>query len=205
MFSAIKNYLKRSNTYKCWRKKNPHNSTNVINNFNLDLVSVGNYTYGNLYVLTFDDSTKLEIGSFCSIAPGVKFLLSSEHHINNISTFPFKVKVIGKEKNESFSKGDILIGDDVWIGADVLVCSGVKIGQGAIVAAGAVVTKDVPPYAIVAGVPAVIIKYRFSESMIEELLKVDFSKLDKSLIQFNLDDLYNPLKEISQLDWMPKK
>ena len=83
--------------------------------------------------------------------------------------------------------------------------SGVHIGQGAVVAAGAVVTKDVPPYAIVGGVPAKVIKYRFEPEMIEELLKVDYSKLTKKDIEKHIDDLYTELKDPSQLDWMPKK
>lgn len=83
--------------------------------------------------------------------------------------------------------------------------SGVHIGQGAVVATGVVVTKDVPPYAIVGGVPAKVIKYRFEPEMIEELLKVDYSKLTKKDIEKHIDDLYVELKNLSQLDWMPKK
>ena len=81
----------------------------------------------------------------------------------------------------------------------------VSIGQGAVVAAGAVVTKDVPPYAIVGGVPAKVIKYRFEPEMIAELLKIDYRKLSKEDIEKHIDDLYTELKDPSQLDWMPKK
>ena len=83
--------------------------------------------------------------------------------------------------------------------------SGVHIDQEAVVAAGAVVTKDVPPYEIVGGVPAKVIKYRFEPEMIEELLKVDYSKLTNEDIEKHIDDLYMELKDPSQLDWMPKK
>lgn len=106
---------------------------------------------------------------------------------------------------DAFSKGDIIVDDDVWIGYGATIMSGVHIGQGAVVAAGAVVTKDVPPYAIVGGVPAKVIKYRFEPEMIEELLKVDYSKLTKEDIEKHIDDLYKKLKDPSQLDWMPKK
>ena len=95
--------------------------------------------------------------------------------------------------------------EDLRIGYGATIMSGVHIGQGAVVAAGAVVTKDVPPYAIVGGVPAKVIKYRFEPDLIEELLKVDYSKLTKEDIEKHIDDLYTELKDPSQLDWMPKK
>ncbi|MGN9105593.1 DapH/DapD/GlmU-related protein [Oliverpabstia intestinalis] len=96
---------------------------------------------------------------------------------------------------ESFAKGDIRVDDDVWIGYGASIMSGVHIGQGAVVAAGAVVTKDVPPYAIVGGVPAKVIKYRFEPEMIEELLKVDYSELTKEDIEKHIDDLYRVCQE----------
>ena len=125
---------------------------------------------------------KLIIGNFCSIAPEVVFLLASEHCYKNISTFPFKVKFLGHE-NEAGSKGSIIVSDDVWIGYGAVILSGVKIGQGAVIAAGSIVTKDVPPYAIVAGNPAKILKYRFDENVIKKLLDFDFSTLSKEQIQ----------------------
>lgn len=73
------------------------------------------------------------------------------------------------------------------------------------VAAGSVVTKDVPPYAIVGGVPARVIKYRFGPEMIEELLKVDYSKLDRAEIQEHVQELYQPLKSPEQIQWMPTR
>ena len=83
--------------------------------------------------------------------------------------------------------------------------SGVHIGQGAVIATKSVVTKDVPPYAIVGGVPAKIIKYRFEPEIIEELLKVDYNKLTDEMIKEQINELYTELKDIKQLDWMPKK
>lgn len=79
-----------------------------------------------------------------------------------------------------------------------------NIGQGAVVAAGAVVTNDIPPYAIVGGVPAKVIKYRFETAIIDELLKVDYSKLTDEAIKQNIEKLYEPLTKKEQLDWMPK-
>ena len=149
--------------------------------------------------------THLKIGNFCSIANGVTFVLSSEHNINLISTYPFKVLYTKVAESEALSKGDIVVDDDVWIGYGATVLSGVHIGQGAVIAAGAIVTKDVEPYQIVAGVPAKPIKYRFDKELINELLKVDFSALDRETVEKNVNTLYSPLEKKEQLDWMPKK
>ena len=109
------------------------------------------------------------------------------------------------EKQEGVSKGNIIVDDDVWIGFRSTILSGVHIGQGAIVAAGSLVTKDVPPYAIVGGVPAKVIKYRFSPEMITELLKVDYNQLTEELVKEHIEDLYRDLEDTSQLWWFPKK
>ena len=85
MLGRIKRFLELRKFSRKWRKNNKENSTNVERLFNMNLVSVGKCTYGNLYVLTFDDRTKLTIGSYCSIAPGVKFILSADHYLHNIS------------------------------------------------------------------------------------------------------------------------
>lgn len=188
-----------------WREYNTNNSINPSNVFNINSVNVGNCTYGELTVLNYNKNEKLYIGAFCSIASGVVFVLNADHPVNRISTFPFKVKCLHTDKFEATSKGNILVDDDVWIGQNAIILSGVHIGQGAVVAAGAVVTKDVPPYGIVGGVPAKIIKYRFEPEMIEELLKVDYSKLTKEMIAEHIDDLYKELTDKKQLAWMPKK
>jgi serine acetyltransferase len=99
------------------------------------------------------------------------------------------------EECEATSKGDIIIKDDVWIGANAIILSGVTIGQGALIGAGAVVTKDVPPYAIVGGNPAKVIKYRFSEKVIKKLLEFDFSKLDQNKIKTNIEALYKNITD----------
>ena len=131
-------------------------------------------------------------------------MLSSDHAAGNISTFPFRVKY-GFSDYEALSKGDIVVDDDVWIGYGATILSGVHIGQGAIVAAGAVVAKDVPPYAVVGGVPAKVIKYRFGPEIIGELLKVDYSQLSDDMVRKHIDELYGLLEDPEQLAWMPKK
>lgn len=130
-----------------WREKNPHNQTVMGSVFDLEKVTVGKNTYGiiNMYCES-SESVQLKIGSYCSIAPEVEFLLGEEHMTHTVSTFPFKNRFTGA--NEAGSKGNIIVKDDVWIGRRATILSGVTIGQGAIVAAGAIVTKDIPPYSI---------------------------------------------------------
>jgi len=187
--SIITRSIKLSFFKKKWRRLNRHNNTYALDLFPLSTVEVGRYSYGGLKVLTFGEGYKVKIGDFCSIGPNVLFVLKGDHLTDRISTFPFKVKVLG-EKNEAVSKGDIVLDDDVWIGANVTVLSGVHIGQGVVVAAGAVVNSDVPPYAVVGGVPAKVIRYRFNERIINKLLKIDYSQLDYKCIENNIDMLY---------------
>ena len=179
----------------------PENDFIPMNIFDLSLFESGKYSYGELNVLAFNNDCKLKIGNFVSIAQNVYFHLSTQHHFDTVSTFPFKVKVLKNEANESFGKGDIAVEDDAWIGFGSQIMSGVKIGKGAVVAAGSIVTKDVPPYSIVGGVPAKIIKYRFDEKTIAKLMKIDYSKLSKEEIEKHIDELYS--KDLN-IDWMPK-
>ena len=122
---------------------------------------------------------KLVIGKFCSIACGAKFLFNSGNHaLGSLSTYPFSIffeewGLDGKHVTDAWdNKGDIIVGNDVWIGYEALILAGVSIGDGAVIGSRAVVTKDVPPYAIVGGVPAKIIRKRFSDEVIEALLKI---------------------------------
>ena len=193
-----------------WKKDNPYNQTVPTCAFLSQLVSVGQGTYGGLNVLTYDEKTRLAIGHYCSIGPGVAFIPSADHYLNHISTYPFLVKTLGKDF-EGVSKGDIIIDDDVWIGYGATILSGVHIGQGAVIAAGAVVTKDVPPYAVVAGVPAKVIKYRFRQEVIDYLLTFNYQKLDQELVREHIQDLYLPMDQLSMEEireryaWFPKK
>ena len=185
--------LKFHKYIKLFRKLNSHNYVTPRNYFDINKVQIGKKTYGNLYIVDYSPSdTKLIIGSYCSIANDVKFLLGGEHQINSISTYPFKVKFFGKSK-EAGSKGNIIVNDDVWIGENAIICSGVTIGQGAIIAAGAVVTKNVDSYSIVGGNPAKHIKYRFSEDCRIKLLNTDIVKLFDTISKDELDFYYSEL------------
>lgn len=198
----IKNRLKLLMFKRKWRKNNPHNTTWAKNIFNPNLVSVGRYTYGGLHVIMHNEINKLQIGDFCSIAGDTVFILSADHYIDRVLTFPLKVKCL-HEKQEGISKGDIIIDDDVWIGYRSTILSGVHIHQGAVIAAGSVVTKDVPPYAIVAGVPAKVIKYRFSDTMINTLLHKDLKDIDQKMIESNIHQFYEKIDDTTDLSWIP--
>lgn len=198
-FLKIKLYFRRR-----WRTLNPHNGTDPYCVFDTNKVQVGKGTYGLIDVDNESDS-RLIIGNYCSIANDVKFLLGKEHHTNYISTFPFRIELPGDNGYCAISKGDIVVDDDVWIGYGATILSGVHIGQGVIIGAGAVVAKDVPPYAIIGGVPARVIKYRFSDEIIHELLKVDYSKLTQEMIEEHIADLETELTDVHQLDWMPRR
>ena len=168
-----------------WRRQNKDNYTVLKNASALNYVHVGRMTYGDIDAhRAGKNDAQLYIGSFCSIAKEVTFFLSGNHSLETVSTYPFEYYCFHEEP-ASLSKGNIVIGDDVWIGYRAVVLSGVHIGQGAVVAAGAVVTKDVPPYAIVGGVPAKVIKYRFTPDLVQQLLSIDYSNLSLEDIKQN--------------------
>ena len=123
---------------------------------------IGNYNYFGEHVSV----TAAKIGNYCSIAPNVT-IGPGEHDVSNVSTCVRAMEKAGVHMD--LEKGECVVGNDVWIGANVVVLRNVKIGDGAVLAAGAIVNKDVPPYAIVGGVPAKIIKYRFDPESIKQI------------------------------------
>lgn len=186
-------HFRKRRFQKKYRKINSHNYTQIMNYCDLSKIIVGKCTYGEINITDWSPAdTKLYIGSYCSIAPGVQFLLGGEHQIHSISTYPFKVKTFG-EQREAGSKGNIIVKDDVWIGINSIICSGITIGQGAIIAAGAIVTKNVEPYSIVGGNPAHFIKWRFDECCRRKLLEIDIVKLFDSFTKKNLSLMYENL------------
>ncbi len=136
---------------------------------------------------------RLIIGKFCSIACGARFIFTSANHaLKSLSTYPFPIffeewGLDVKNITDAWdNKGDIVIGNDVWIGYEAVILSGVTIGDGAIIGTRAVVTKDVPPYTIVGGVPARVIRKRFSEETIDALLKIKWWDWPKEKIAENI-------------------
>lgn len=143
------------------------------------------------YVAANTDIENAEIGKFCSIADNCRIGMSG-HPLQYISTSPIFTEKrnalqqcwIEKDFFEHKSLDErVIIGNDVWIGSHVLIKGGVHIGNGACVAAGAVVVKDVPPYAIVGGVPAKVIRYRFSPEVIGKLLELEWWNFDENKLK----------------------
>lgn len=176
---------------------------NVIKN---PSISVGDYTIYNDFVndpVNFEKNNvlyhypinhdKLIIGKFCSIACGARFIFNCANHtLNSLSTYTFplffeewdlNVKDISSAWD---NKGDITIGNDVWIGYEAVIMSGVTIGDGAIIGTRALVTKDVPSYTIVGGVPAKPIRKRFDDKTIEKLLQIKWWGWPKEKIEKNI-------------------
>lgn len=131
--------------------------------------------YNVLYNYDFS-KVRLIIGKFCAIAAETRFIMTGNHKLDAISTYPFPIFQQGWESAFNLAdlpvKGDIVVGHDVWFGYDSLIMGGVTIGHGAIVATRAVVVKDVPPYSIVAGNPAKVVKKRFDDVTIDRLLHI---------------------------------
>lgn len=140
-----------------------------------------NFVVGrNTYYLGGMLTANTYIGRYCSISRNVN-IGSSNHDISGLSTGVL-THDFSEEKGVEKETKSTYIGCDVWIGVNATILGGVKIGHGAVVGAGAVVTKDVPPYAVVGGVPAKIIKYRFDEETIAKLLELQWWKLDPMTI-----------------------
>lgn len=130
---------------------------------------------------------RVKIGSFCSIARNVS-IQEFNHRTDTLTTY-FINKNIFKEGSftkEISSKGDIIIGNDVWVGAHSVILSGANISDGVVIAANSVVSGYIPPYAIVGGIPARIIKYRFDEDIINLLLEIKWWKWDLEKIKSNI-------------------
>lgn len=131
----------------------------------------------------------IHIGKYCSIARGVRFIVDQNHDYRRVSQGLIN-GITYRQPELIRRKGHLVIMNDCWVGQDAMIMSGVTIGNGAVVAANAVVTKDVPPYAIVAGNPARIIGYRFSKEQIEALEEIRWWNWSDEKILLNADDLY---------------
>lgn len=161
---------------------------NMINEGN---ISIGDFTYAHMESLEGEKVLRslvpysfgnrlLKIGKFCSIGFGTQFISPyANHQMGCFTTYPFWHIFSQKENikpwlEDAELKGDTIVGNDVWFGRESMILPGVNIGDGAIIGARAVVSQDVPPYSIVAGNPARLIKYRFNHEIISELLRIQW-------------------------------
>jgi acetyltransferase-like isoleucine patch superfamily enzyme len=167
-------------------------------------VCIGKYTYINVNSIVYP---LVKIGRFCSIARNCEIGVA-EHPIYFVSTHPFQFnKTIFKSKEyldiqkvKWLGHRETIIGNDVWIGAKAIIKTGLCIGDGAVIASGAVVTKDIPPYAIVGGVPAKILKYRFTDPIIKELLDIKWWDINIEMLRhIHFDDINLAIKELHNI------
>lgn len=201
--------------------RNDHETVYLRNVVSDPNIVVGEYTFYNDYV---DDPTqfeknnvlyhypvnseKLVIGKFCSIACGAKFIFTCANHaMKSLSTYPFPIfaDAWGLEWSNVTTawdnKGDIVIGNDVWIGYEAVIMQGVHIGDGAIIGTRAVVTKDVPPYTIVGGVPAKEIRKRFTPETITTLQQLCWWDWPYHKIQQHLPKIMSGnIEDLAQLE-----
>jgi len=185
-------------------------------------ISVGKFSYYSGYHHKHDfvecvrylhdkrkDVDKLIIGSYCSIGSGAVFMMAgNQGHRNDwVSTFPFYFQAnIFKEAKNSFEKMcDTVIGNDVWIGSEAMIMSGVTIGDGAIIAARAVVTKDVEPYTVVGGNPGVVIKKRFNDKEIEQLLTMKWWDWEEEKVKDSMPFICSTSTENLWNYWLENK
>lgn len=152
---------------------------------------LGKNSYGTAQILAWKrNEDVVTTGAYCSLAGNVRIFLDGNHRTDTFSSYPFN-RLFSNFPCTSYGKETPTIGNDVWIGNDVVIFSGVDIGDGAVVAGQSVVTKSVPPYAVVAGNPARIVKYRFDKESVESLLRLKWWDLPEDVIGRELLPLYD--------------
>jgi len=169
----------------------------IYNYVNLNKTQLGSFTY----VSANTKISNAKIGKFCSIGQDCKIGMGKHPTKDFVSTHPIffstlkQAQISFVDKNYFDEFEEINIGNDVWIGSNVLIIDGINVGDGVIIAAGSVVSKNIPPYAIVGGIPAKIIRYRFKEDEIEKLLKFKWWDKDLKYLRNHFKKFHN-IKEL---------
>lgn len=162
-------------------------------------VEVGRFTYfgGSVQFLSFIPGEKIVLGNFCSVADGVVISVGGNHHTSLVSTYPFDNHFLGKPNPTRTyeTTRDTVIGSDVWIGAQAYIAGGAHVGDGAVISTRAVVYGEVPPYAIMAGNPAQIVRYRFSKATVERMLRLKWWDWPNEKIVARVEWFYKPIQE----------
>ena len=149
-------------------------------------LSVGRWTYWlpSAFFVTWTPDDAIEIGAFCSIAAGVRVLAGGEHDTRHLAMYPFSLMAArGEATDEPVSSGRVVVGNDVWIATGAVLLNGVTVGDGAVIAASSVVTRDVPAYAVVAGNPATVKRYRFEQADIDRLQAIRWWEWPDDLVK----------------------
>ena len=186
---------------KCIVNSDIHKTAKINSGATIVDSTIGRYSY-----TCYDDEiVNCEIGQFCSISDEV-VIGGAEHPMDWVSTSPVFQNVKHSGPKRKFSEFDFegikrtIIGNDVWIGRRAIIKAGVTVGDGAVIGSGSVVTKDVPAYAIVGGVPSKILKYRFDEETIKELLQSEWWNMPDEVIERNAHLIKDPLAFIEALN-----
>jgi virginiamycin A acetyltransferase len=169
-----------------------------IENIHLWHADRGTYFDRHVNIISWSDKYFVKLGKYNSIGRECNFFLHANHRPDWVTTssqlwgpVTHEIAQMHMEMGHPSCKGDIIVENDVWIGAKATIMSGVKIGNGSIVGSGSVVTKDVPPYAIVVGNPAIVVKYRFTEEQIQKLLDISWWSWDEEKIRDNAMNMWS--------------
>lgn len=214
MSSFIKELLKKIKYFKYYKKNTFEGVFSIAKRVSMKNCNIGNFANFAEYssvrnscigaytsIGRYAKITHTDIGKYCAISWDTSInALSHPYTHLTISSFPYVPKTGNFVERRTQSYKKVIIKNDVWIGANCTIMPGIKIGNGAIIGAGSVVTKDVPDYAIVAGVPAKIIKYRFPKNIIDELLRLQWWNLDENIIKDNISIWQNDFTDDSLKD-----
>ena len=160
-------------------------------------IGVGTYYDPTMRFVTWIPQEKIIIGKFCSVAADVIICTGGNHRPELPSVWPFENLMLQKPNPTRTYKTtrDTTIGNDVWIGHGAFISGGSQIGSGAVIGARAVVFEDIPPYAVVVGNPAKIVRYRFSQKTIERMLRIAWWDWPLETIQARIEWFYKPIGE----------